>query len=157
PVPLGLRTRFAFDAENQRTRTANVIGVLPGSDPARAHEVVVLTAHHDHLGIGDPDETGDTIYNGARDNASGVAMALGVAEAFAALPEAPPRSVVVLLVGAEEHGLLGSTFYARHPTFSAHDIAANLNFELGNIWGRTRDVVIHGKGKTDLDGLVVAA
>jgi Zn-dependent M28 family amino/carboxypeptidase len=157
PVPLGIRTDLEFETTMHRTSTANVLGLLPGSDPAHADEVVVLTAHHDHLGIGDPDDTGDEIYNGARDNASGVALALTLAEAFAALPQPPRRSVLVLLVGAEEHGLLGSHYFARHPTFAPTKIAANINFELGNIWGPTHDVVIHGKGKTDLDALVVAA
>jgi Zn-dependent M28 family amino/carboxypeptidase len=157
PVPLGVRTSLAFETTMQRTRTANVLGLLEGSDEAHAGEVVVLTAHHDHLGVGEPDGSGDAIYNGARDNASGVAMVLAVAEALAALPQRPRRSVLALMVGAEENGLLGSQYYAHHPTFPPDSIAANMNFELGNIWGRTRDVVIHGKGKTDLDSLVIAA
>ena len=157
PVPLGVRTSLAFRTTTKTTSTANVLGLLEGSDPARREELVVLTAHHDHLGIGEPDGRGDVIYNGARDNASGVAMALGVAEAFATLPESTRRSVLVLLVGAEEHGLLGSTYYARHPTAAPAKIAANLNFELGNIWGCTENVIIHGKGKSDLDALVSAA
>src|SRR5690606_423281 len=126
PVPLGVRTSLQFETSMQRSRTANILGLLKGSDEVHADEVVVLTAHHDHLGIGDPDDTGDTIYRGAGDNASGVALALGVAEAFAALPRPPKRSVLVLLVGAEEHGLLGSMYYARHPTFAPEAIAANL-------------------------------
>jgi Zn-dependent M28 family amino/carboxypeptidase len=157
PVPLGVRTNLRLETTMDQTQTANVLGLLPGSDEARAKEVVVVTAHHDHLGIGKPDESGDRIYNGARDNATGVAQALGVAEAFAALPEPPPRSVLIAFVGAEEQGLLGSKHYASNPTFAPEAIAANINFELGNIWGRTHDVVIHGKGKTDLDALVVAA
>ena len=157
PVPLGVRTSLRFEATMNETQTANVLGLLPGSDEQRAGEVVIVSAHHDHLGIGKPDASGDRIYNGARDNATGVAQALGVAEAFAALPEPPPRSVLVAFVGAEEQGLLGSKHYAANPTFSPESIAANINFELGNIWGRTHDVVIHGKGKTDLDPLVVAA
>jgi Zn-dependent M28 family amino/carboxypeptidase len=157
PVPLGVRTSLRLETTMNRTRTANVLGLLRGSDNARAEEVVVITAHHDHLGIGKPDESGDRIYNGARDNATGVAQALGVAEAFADLPEPPPRSVLIAFVGAEEQGLLGSKHYAREPTFAPRTIAANINFELGNIWGRTHDVVIHGMGKTDLDALVVVA
>ena len=157
PVPLGVRTTLEFETTMQRTTTANVLGLLEGSDETLRDQVVVLTAHHDHLGIGEPDETGDAIYSGARDNASGVALALTVAEAIAKLPEPPRRSVLVLLVGAEEHGLLGSNYYARHPTFAPSCIAANLNFELGNIWGRTKNVIIHGKGKTDMDAVVVAA
>lgn len=157
PIPLGVRTGFGFETTMNRTRTANVLGLLRGSDEARADETVIVTAHHDHLGIGEPDSTGDRIYNGARDNATGVAQALGVAEAFAALPRPPPRSVLILLVGAEEQGLLGSKYYARHPSILPKNIAANINFELGNIWGRTENVVIHGMGKSDLDERVVAA
>jgi Zn-dependent M28 family amino/carboxypeptidase len=157
PVPLGIRTSLSFSTALERTQTANVIGRLEGSDPQRADEAVVITAHHDHLGIGEPDAEGDRIYNGARDNATGVAQALGVARAFAALPSPPARSVLVLLVGAEEQGLLGAKYYARHPTVAPENLAANINFELGNIWGPTDDVVIHGLGKTTLDPLVRAA
>jgi Zn-dependent M28 family amino/carboxypeptidase len=157
PVRLGIRTSFAFTTSMQHTKTANVLGLLRGSDEARAQEVVIVTAHHDHLGIGEPNAAGDAVHNGARDNATGVAQALAVAGAIAALPQPPARSVLVLLVGAEEQGLLGSKYYAQNPTFAPENIAANINFELGNIWGRTRNVVIHGVGKSELDQTVQAA
>lgn len=157
PIPLGITTSLSFDCKLRRTQTANVVGVKPGADPELQGQAVVFTAHHDHLGTGKPNAQGDAIYNGARDNGTGVAMALGVARSFARLPEPPRRSVVFLFVGAEEQGLLGSKFYAEHPTVPAERIAANINFELGNIWGPTDDVVIHGKGKTSLDGWVEAA
>lgn len=154
PVPLGVTTSIGFDSEVSRTTTANVLGLLPGSDPAVADEVVVVTAHHDHLGIGTPDDEEDAIYNGAMDNGAGVAQVLGIARALAALPEPPRRSVLINFVGAEEQGLLGSRYYAEHPTFPPGRIAANVNYDGGNIWGRTRDVVFIGKGKSSLDAVV---
>ena len=134
-----------------RKATANVAGVLRGSDPRLADETVVLSAHHDHFGIGEPDETGDVIYNGALDNATGVAQILAIARAIKALPEAPRRSVLINLVGAEEQGLLGSEYYAANPTFPPGKIAANLNYDGGNIWGHTHDVTFIGLGKSTID------
>lgn len=156
PVPLGIRTSVAMDVGITRVQSANVLGLIPGSDPELADEVVVYTAHHDHLGIGPADDTGDTIYNGALDNASGVALTLGIARAYRGLPEAPRRSVLFALVGAEEQGLLGSEWYARHPTFPPGKIAADINFDGGNIWGLTHDVIYIGLGKSDIDPIVMA-
>ncbi len=153
PVPLGIRTSLRLKNTLDRVETGNVIGVLPGSDPDLADEAVVFTAHHDHLGIGEPDDSGDDIYNGARDNAAGVAQLVGIARAFAALPAPPRRTMVFLAVGAEEQGLLGSQYYAEHPTFPPGKIAANLNFDAPGIWGRTRDLPLVGRGKSDLDDL----
>lgn len=157
PVPLGVATGLEFDCQIERTETANVLGVLPGADRSLAHTAIVLSAHHDHLGVGEPDASGDSIYNGARDNGLAIAEALAVARAFTALPERPRRSVLALFVGGEEQGLLGSKYYAAHPTISPQHLAANINFELGNLWGRTRDVVVHGKGKNSLEALLDAA
>lgn len=158
PVPLGLTTSIAFDVELDRgSRTANVLGMRPGRDPALRDEYVVYTAHHDHLGIGEPDADGDRIYNGARDNAAGVATVLGVARAFAALPVPPRRSVLFLLVGAEEQGLLGSRYYAEHPTVHPGKLAADINVDSPNVFGRTRDVAIIGRGKSTLEDLLAAA
>jgi hypothetical protein len=104
PVPLGITTSLAMDVEITRVQTANVLGLIPGSDPELEDEVVIYTAHHDHLGIGTPNEDGDTIYNGAMDNATGVAQVMAIAKAIKALPEPPRRSVLINLVGAEEQG-----------------------------------------------------
>lgn len=151
PVPLGITTSLRLDNDIERTETANVLGLLRGSDPALAEQVVVLTAHHDHLGI-DPDpDAEDRIYNGALDNAAGMAVVLAIAEAFAALPEPPRRSILINFVGAEEQGLLGSRYYAENPTFPPGRIAANLNFDGGSIWGETEDIGFIGLGKSDLD------
>lgn len=156
PVPLGITTSISMGVELQRTSSANVLGLIPGSDPELRDEAVIYTAHHDHLGIGTPNDEGDAIYNGAMDNASGVAQVLAIVKAIKVLPEAPRRSILVALVGAEEQGLLGSKYYAAHPTFPAGKIAANLNYDGGNIWGHTHDVTYIGLGKTSIDSIVKA-
>ncbi len=154
PVPLGVSTSLAMDVDIQRVQSANVLGLIPGSDPLLKDEVVVYTAHHDHLGIGTPNEDGDAIYNGALDNATGVAQVMAIAKAIKALPEAPRRSILINLVGAEEQGLLGSEYYAANPTFPPGKIAANLNYDGGNIWGHTHDVTFVGLGKSTVDEIV---
>ncbi|TGD75707.1 M28 family peptidase [Mangrovimicrobium sediminis] len=151
PVPLGVHTSLAMSVEVERVETANVLGLIPGSDPVLKDEVVLLTAHHDHLGIGTPDASGDTIYNGAMDNGAGMAQVLAIARAIKALPEAPRRSLLVAFVAAEEQGLLGSKWYAEHPTFAPGRIAANVNYDGGNIWGDTHDVTYIGLGKSSID------
>jgi Zn-dependent M28 family amino/carboxypeptidase len=153
PVPLALRTSIKVENKVSRVRTANVAGLLPGSDPRLKDEVVIYSAHHDHFGIGEPDKSGDKIYNGAEDNASGCAQLLAMARAFAALPERPRRSILMLFVGGEEQGLLGSKYYSLHPTVPAGSIAANINYDGGNFRGRTRDLTQVGMGKSSLDGL----
>jgi Zn-dependent M28 family amino/carboxypeptidase len=151
PVHLGVTTSLTFSNELHRSTTANVYGVLKGSDPQLASEYVIYTAHHDHLGIGAPDANGDKIYNGARDNASGVATVLAIGKAYKALPTLPKRSIMLLFVAAEEQGLLGSNYYATHPTVESGRIAANINYDSANVWGGTSDVTYIGKGKSTLD------
>lgn len=150
PVPLGIKTSIAFPNKVETLQTANVIGLLRGSDPVLRDQVVIFTAHHDHLGVGAA-KNGDAIYNGALDNASGVGQILAVAHAFKALAKPPKRSVMFLFVAGEEQGLLGSTWFAQHPTFAPGKMAANVNADGGNIWGRTRDVTLIGSGKSSLD------
>ena len=156
PVPLGITTSIGMDVNINRVESANILGLLPGSDPGLKDEVVIYTAHHDHLGIGTPNESGDVIYNGAMDNASGVAQVLAMAKALKGLPDAPRRSMLFALVGAEEQGLLGSLYYANNPTFAPGKIAANLNYDGGNIWGHTHDVTYIGLGKSSIDQIVTA-
>ncbi len=158
PVSLGIRT--SLELENTVSRgveTANVLGLLAGGDPELSGQAVIYTAHHDHLGRGTPDAGGDDIYNGARDNASGVAVLLEIARAMKALPAPPRRSVLFLFTAAEEQGLLGSKHYARHPTFHPGKIAAVVNFDSANIFGRTRDLTFVGLGKSSLDEVATAA
>ena len=152
PVPLGIRTSLELDAGLERVETANVLGVLPGSDEQLKHEAVIVTAHHDHLGTGIATAEGeDVIYNGAFDNATGVAAVLSLAKALAALPAPPRRSIVFALVGAEEQGLIGSSYYARYPTVHSGQIAANVNFDGVGIWGEASDMIFIGLGKSSLD------
>jgi Zn-dependent M28 family amino/carboxypeptidase len=155
PVPLGVRTSIGMDVTINAVQTANLLGLIPGSDPVLKDEVVIFSAHHDHLGVGPANDEGDTIYNGAMDNASGVAEVLAMAKAYMALPERPRRSILICLVGAEEQGLLGSKWYAANPTFHPGKIAANLNFDGGNLHGLTKDITYVGFGKTSIDELVI--
>jgi Zn-dependent M28 family amino/carboxypeptidase len=157
PVPLGITTSVTLTNTLTRTPTANVYGILRGSDPALADEYVIYTAHHDHLGIGDPNpaDPTDRIYNGAMDNASGVGMLLAIGEAIRALPQPPRRSVMLLFVAAEEQGLIGSQYFAEHPPMPAGRMAANINYDSGNIWGETRDITFIGFGKSSLDAVAL--
>jgi Zn-dependent M28 family amino/carboxypeptidase len=163
PVPLGVRTSLSFTNDLRRIESANVIGALPGSDAALAKEAVVYTAHHDHLGIRLPEAGAaakagapvDTIYNGAVDNASGVAVLLAIARA-SVLSEPTKRSRLFIAVTAEEQGLLGSEWYAKHPTFPAGRIAADLNIDSANVDGRTSDVSFVGYGRSSVDRVVEA-
>jgi Zn-dependent M28 family amino/carboxypeptidase len=154
PVPLGITTSLTLGNKIARKTTANVLGLLPGSDPQLKSEVVVYSAHHDHLGVGEPDSTGDRIYNGAVDNAAGCAQLLAMARAFTELPERPRRSILMAFVAAEEQGLLGSAYYAANPTFPPGRIAANINYDGGNVLGRTADLTYIGLGKSSLDQIV---
>jgi Zn-dependent M28 family amino/carboxypeptidase len=154
PVPLGVRTSLSLANKIRRVQTANVVGKITGRDPQLSQQWVIFTAHHDHLGIGEPDATGDRIYNGARDNASGCAEILAIAKAFKALPEAPRRTVAIAFVAAEEQGLLGSKYLAEHPPVPAGRIAADINFDSANIWGKTKDVTYIGIEKSPLGEVV---
>jgi Zn-dependent M28 family amino/carboxypeptidase len=152
PVPLGVTMSLAFTNAVQRKDSGNVIGVLRGADPKRTGEAVIYTAHHDHLGVKPAAAPGgDTIYNGALDNASGVAGVLAIAGAFADLKRKPARSVYFALVAGEEQGLLGSEWLAMHPPVPAGRIAANVNVDGIGFYGRTADVGMIGLGKSSLD------
>ncbi len=156
PVPLGVRVSLSVRNEVSHRSTANVVGLLRGRDPELSREAVVYTAHHDHYGTR-PGPSGEAVvYNGALDNASGLAALVAIAEAFAALPERPRRSIVFAAVAAEEHGLLGSDYLAKHPPVPAGRIAAAVNIDGMNIWGRTRDVPVIGLGKSSLDDWIRA-
>ncbi len=157
PVPLGLSLSVVLRNEVQRKQTANIIGRLPGSDPELKSQAVLYTAHHDHLGKKDDAKPGeDAIHNGARDNASGVAALLAIAEAMTALPRAPRRTILFAAVAGEEAGLLGSQFLAANPPVPAGRLAADINMDSMNIWGRTKDIAQIGLGKSNLDGWVQA-
>jgi Zn-dependent M28 family amino/carboxypeptidase len=114
-------------------------------------EYVVYSAHWDHLGIGKPDAKGDSIYNGAADNASGTAALLQIARAFQSLPQKPDRTIIFLSVTAEEQGLLGSAWYAQHPVYPLAKTVANLNIDVLNTYGPTKDITYSGKGQSELE------
>jgi Zn-dependent M28 family amino/carboxypeptidase len=155
PVPLGIKVSVELNNDIRKKQTANVLGLLPGSDPALAAQAVVFMAHHDHLGLAqERNAEGDNIYNGAVDNASGTAALLAMARAASALKERPKRSLLFAAVGAEEQGLLGSEYLAAHPPIPAGNLAAVINIDGVNIIGPTHDVTVIGLGKSSLDNLV---
>ncbi|MFQ5817487.1 MAG: M28 family peptidase [Terriglobia bacterium] len=149
PRALPLRLRAHLETQIRPLETANVLGLLAGSDPERNDEVVIYTAHYDHLGVGTP-QSGDAIYNGAVDNASGTALLLELARAFAAAPHTPRRSLLFVAYAAEEGGLRGSEYYAAHPPFPPGKTAANLNYDALPMLGRTRDLALLGMERTTL-------
>ena len=150
--PVSLKASLSVDLQSTITRktSRNVVGVLPGSN--RADEAVLYMAHWDHLGKHEGE--GDTIYNGAIDNATGVAGILEIAEAFAHQEQRPERSVVFLAVTLEESGLLGSKYYVAHPTFPLDKIAGVINLDAMSVAGRSRDMVVTGIGSSELEDIL---
>jgi Zn-dependent M28 family amino/carboxypeptidase len=151
-IPLNLSVNLTLHNKLRYSTSHNVIGVLKGS--SNPGEYIIYTAHWDHFGIGKPDAKGDSIYNGAVDNADGTASLISMAKAFADTKEKPKRSIVFLAVTGEEQGLLGSEYYATHPIFPLNKTVADLNMDaLGN-YGETKDISITGKGQNDLDDYI---
>src|SRR6267378_1587121 len=158
PVKLNLKASLDLNSEVKRVEAPNVVAILPGRDPKLRDEYVVYSAHWDHFGIGAPDKTGDTIYNGALDNATGVASVLEIARVFASLPaaERPRRSILFLITTAEEQGLLGSEWYSRLPLVPIEKTAADINLDSMNILGPTHDFVPLGAERSSLKTVVDA-
>jgi Zn-dependent M28 family amino/carboxypeptidase len=148
PVATGVSLEVGFRNRVENLQSENVVGAIRGSDAALRDEHVAFSAHWDHLGIG-PKVGGDSIYNGALDNASGVADLLAVARTAAARP-APKRSLLFVFVTAEESGLLGSEFFALNPPVPINRIVANLNVDGGNLLGVSRDFRVLGDVKSSL-------
>jgi len=148
PVETGITLEVGFTNTVQHLESNNVVGRIPGRDSAAAREHLMLSAHWDHLGIG-PKVNGDSIYNGALDNASGTANLLAISRQLSR-GQRPLRSVLVAFVTAEESGLLGSAFLAQNPLVPTEDIVANLNVDGGNVWGETRDLTVLGDTKSSL-------
>jgi Zn-dependent M28 family amino/carboxypeptidase len=147
-VPLGVTTSMEITNKIKKSTSHNVIAQLPGTD--RKNEYIIYSAHWDHLGVGEVIK-GDSIYNGAADNASGTAALLSLATAFKKLPQAPRRSVLFIALTGEEQGLLGSEYYATHPLFPVKSTVADINMDVMNTFGRTTDITIIGKGQSELD------
>jgi len=157
PVPLGVSIDASADNTWRQLVSHNVVARIEGADPQLKNDVILYTAHWDHFGIDTslPGGRGAQIFHGALDNASGVAALLEVARAYRALPVAPKRSIVFLITTGEERGLLGAQYYARHPLYPLARTLLEINVDVMNPWGRTRDVEIVGYGKSDADDLVI--
>jgi Zn-dependent M28 family amino/carboxypeptidase len=155
PVPLGITAKCSIRQTTTPIASNNVAGILPGADPRRSNEFLVLTAHWDHFGV-DPKKNGDNIFNGAVDNASGCAGVLALARALARGTR-PARSVMALFVTAEERGLLGSQYYADHPLVPLEKTLAEINLDGMNVHGRTRDIAVVGMGQSTLEDLLAEA
>ena len=147
PIPLGIRIQASFHSTVRELRTRNVAAMVTGSDPALNDEFVVYSAHWDHLGIATP-VNGDSIYNGAIDNATGCGILLELARAWAELAPKPRRSALFLSFTAEEGGLKGSEYYASHPLAPAAKTAIDLNYDALFPWGRAKEIVITGAERT---------
>ncbi|MCC6316528.1 MAG: M28 family peptidase [Gemmatimonadaceae bacterium] len=150
PVPLGVTASVRLDNALRTVNSRNVVAKLDGSDPTRKNEVVVYTAHWDHFGVGEP-VNGDSIYNGAEDNATGTSGLLAMARAYRAMPAPPKRTILFLAVTAEEQGLLGSQYYAVTPLYPLVNTVAAINMDGLNTWGRTKDINVIGLGASELD------
>jgi Zn-dependent M28 family amino/carboxypeptidase len=156
PLATGLRAAVTVTSRVRRVSSENVVGWLPGSDSALRAEPVVFTAHYDHKGIG-PVVNGDSIYNGAEDNASGVAAMLVAAEALTRVTPRPRRPVLFIATTAEESGLLGSEAYAARPLVPLTRTAAVINLDVTNTRGATRDIGALGGDRSSLGPLFAAA
>lgn len=156
PVKTGLRVKIDLKAETSTFDSPNIVGKIEGSDKALRDQYVLYTAHWDHLGIGEPDATGDRIYNGAYDNASGVSAVIGIGEAIAKMQKAerPKRSVYFLFPAAEEQGLLGAEYFAQNPLIPLNKIAGNVNIDGVNFFGRTKDFSALGSERSTLGAFV---
>ena len=148
-VDLGVGIQGTLQQTVTRKSSPNVIGVLKGTKP---DESVIFSAHYDHLGM-----KGTEIYNGARDNASGVAGILEIAEAFIAIGKKPLRSIYFVATTGEESGLLGSEYFATHPTTAIDKVAADINIDALNVWGKTSEIVLLGSERSDLHALALDA
>jgi Zn-dependent M28 family amino/carboxypeptidase len=156
PVPLNAKANMDIKQQIHSFKSHNIIGKLDGSDPKLQDEYVIYTAHWDHLGR-HPDLQGDQIFNGAIDNASGVASVIQLAAAFVKLNPPPKRSVLFMATTAEEAGLLGARFYAEHPLYPLEKTLADINIDTVNPWGKTRDIEDLSNNNSTLDDMLATA
>jgi len=156
PVVLNAKANIAIKQQIRSFKSHNVIGKLEGSDPKLNGEYVIYTAHWDHLGR-HPELQGDQIFNGAIDNASGVASVIELAAAFTKVNPPPKRSVLFMATTAEEAGLLGARFYAEHPLYPLEKTLADINLDSMNVWGKARDIEDLSLGFSTVDDLLADA
>lgn len=156
PVKTGVTVSLDLKSELTRFDSPNVVGVIDGSDPKLKSEYVLFTGHWDHLGVGQADDRGDKIFNGAYDNASGVSAILGIANILAGMPvkERPKRSFYILFPTAEEQGLLGAEYFAEKPLIPLNKIAANVNIDGVNFFGKTTDFSALGAERSTIESIV---
>ncbi len=156
PINTGLKVELELKSDFKAFESPNVVGVVEGSDARRKKEYVVYTSHWDHLGIGEPDARGDKIFNGAYDNASGVAATIGIAEVLSKMPkdQRPKRSSYFIFTTAEEQGLLGAEYFAANPLIPLRSIAGNVNIDGVNFFGRTSDFSALGAERSTMDAIV---
>lgn len=156
PVKTGLNVKIDLKSEFLKFDSPNVVGMVEGGDAKFKKEYVVYTAHWDHLGIGEPDARGDKIYNGAYDNASGVAAVIGIAEVLSKMPkkERPKRSSFFLFPTAEEQGLLGTEYFAANPLIPLSSIAGNVNIDGVNFFGKVSDFSALGAERSTMETLI---
>jgi Zn-dependent M28 family amino/carboxypeptidase len=157
PVDFNAKASFSVANKTRPLNSKNVLARLEGSDPALRDEYVIYTAHWDHLGK-NPKLKGDPVFHGAADNASGCAGVLEIAREFSLLPQAerPRRSILFLAVTAEEQGLLGSEFYAQHPLYPLTKTLADINIDVMQLAGPSRDLEVVGYGNSTLDDMAAA-
>ena len=155
-VNTGIRVKMDLKSEMKLSDSPNVVGMVEGSDKKLKKEYVIYSGHWDHLGIGEPNAKGDKIYNGAYDNASGVATIIGIAEALVKMPkkERPKRSILFLFPTAEEQGLLGAEYYSHHPLVPLAKTAANINIDGVNFFGKVKDFMPLGADRSTLSGAI---
>jgi Zn-dependent M28 family amino/carboxypeptidase len=156
PVMLNAKASFDLKQTVRPFKSHNVVGILEGSDPKLKDEWVLYSAHWDHLGKHD-ELSGDKIFNGAADNASGVGGLIELATAFSKMKPAPKRSILFVATTAEEAGLLGAKYYAEHPLYPLEKTLADINMDGLSLWGKTRDIEDISFGNSDLDDLLAAA
>lgn len=149
PIPLNEKFTTSIKVTATYNKSHNVIGKITGAK--HPDEYIIYSAHWDHLGLGKPDETGDSIYNGALDNASATAGLLQLAKAFKSMKTAPDRTIIFLSVTAEEQGLWGSAYYAQNPVYPANKTVANINMDGLNNIGKAKDLIIVGQGQSELE------
>lgn len=154
-VSLGLKATLTAKVTSHYSTSQNVIGMIKGTK--RPNEYIIYTSHWDHLGVGAKDETGDSIYNGAQDNATGIAGLIELAKTFKKMKKQPERSVLFIAVTAEEQGLLGSKYYAENPVYPLKNTVAVINMDALNVYDRTKDISIGGFGQNELEDYAIEA
>ncbi|TFB12994.1 M28 family peptidase [Candidatus Marinimicrobia bacterium MT.SAG.4] len=154
PIPTGINVKTTIKSKIRTIKTKNVIGIIRGTDPLLSHEMILWTGHYDHLGIGAANSEGDSIYNGAWDNASGISAILIMAKVAVKLKYDLRRSILVMALTAEESGLLGSKYYSENPVYHLATAKALFNIDAINLWGETTDLIPLGYKRSTMEAFL---